>query len=266
MTAQQDPYVRVYYRISTDDKFRGIYKDDALLGCWLRLLIIADAMHPVPAHLPYGVDLERVQQLALAGLIDLVDEGMFVIHGLATERAKRSDSARTNATKRWQRDGDATAMRPHNAPDATAMRPHSDRMQTSDATAMLSDPIRTDPIHSAPLPERARYGLPHITDEVGRTIESITGRSMTTLHGTWAGELDRLVEERGADATIRAIRSVCANIDHPSWSQLVAGVRNTLEPLPGTVKPLSQEEQRKQERDETLRLIREDLKRKEANK
>lgn len=136
MTAQADPYVRVYYRISTDEKFRAVYRDDALLGCWLKLLIIADAMHPAPAHLPYGVDLARVKALAEAGLIDIVQEGMYVIHGLASERTKRSDSARDNANKRWQK-----------PPDATAMRPHSG----SDATAVLSAPILSEPSLSEPL-------------------------------------------------------------------------------------------------------------------
>gem|GEM_PF-3314305 len=252
MTAQADPYVRVYYRISTDEKFRAVYRDDALLGCWLKLLIIADAMHPAPAHLPYGVDLARVKALAEAGLIDIVQEGMYVIHGLANERTRRSDAARDSAAKRWQKPSDATAMRPHSAPDATAMRPHSG----SDATAMLSAPIRSDPIHSAPLPERARYGLPHITDEVGREIETITGRSITTLTGLWAGELDRLIEERGDRTVVAAVGDICRTMSHPSWPQIVAGVRNTLEPLPGAVKAMTPEEARKAEKEEALRLLR----------
>ncbi len=121
MTGQADPYVRVYYRITTDEKFRRVYRDDAMLGCWLRLLMSADAMHPAPAHLPYGVNMQRVEQLAEVGLIDIVDEGMFVVHGLANERSKRSEAARTSASKRWHAGSDATAMRPHTQPDATAM-------------------------------------------------------------------------------------------------------------------------------------------------
>lgn len=254
MTAQSDPYVRVYYRISTDDKFRAIYRDDALLGCWLKLLIIADAMHPAPAHLPFGVDLARVDALADAGLIDIVQEGMYVIHGLASERTRRSDTARDSAAKRWHKPDDATAMRPHSDSIATAygvgMRPHSDRNATamrphtgSDATAMLSDPIRSDPILSAPSSaiarahETERYGLPHLTDEVVREAETVTGRSITTLHGTWAGELDRLVEDRGPEAVRSAMQRAASAIgSRPSWPQLVAGVRNLLEPLPSSAK------------------------------
>ena len=29
MTAQSDPYVRVYYRIRDDERFVGVYRDDA---------------------------------------------------------------------------------------------------------------------------------------------------------------------------------------------------------------------------------------------
>lgn len=256
MTAQADPYVRVYYSITDDEKFAEVYDDDAALATWLRLLINADAMFPAAAPIPAGTDAKVFGQLVDLNIIDPVGSSRYRVHGLESERSRRSETARGMAAKRWSKPGNADA-------DASAMPTHMPTHPQASSQTMLSAPIRSDPIQSAPLPERARYGLPHITEEVGRTIEGITGRSMTTLHGSWAGELDRLIEERGVDATIRAIRQVCGTIDHPSWSQLVAGVRNTLEPLPGAVKAPSGEDRAKAEYDANMEKIKEEIRRRQ---
>ena len=246
MTAQRDPYVRVYYSIKADAKFVGIYRDDRALGCWLRLLITADASHPAPAEFPMGTDMETVDRLVTAGLVDLVGDGCYTIHGLENERSKRSTDARTAAKARWS---DATAMRPH----ATAMRPHvhgvddaCDSMCTpmrSDASPLRSTPLLSSPSNSEPSSaivrarDGERHGLPNIDELVATTAEDVVGRSMATLHGTWATELDRLVEDRGSEAVARAMRQAAAAIgSKPSWAQLVAGVRNILEPLPSSMK------------------------------
>lgn len=125
-------------------------------------------------------------------------------------------------------------MRPH----ATAMRPHADN--TIDSMPLRSSPLHSAPLHSAPnarAPETDRYGLPHLEGEVVRIAEEVSGRSITTLHGHWAGELDRLVEERGSEAVGGALRaSAAASGPKPSWPQIVAGVRNILEPLPSSSK------------------------------
>ena len=246
MTAQRDPYVRVYYSIKADAKFVGIYRDDRALGCWLRLLLTADASHPAPAEFPMGTDMETVERLVAAGLVDLVGDGCYTIHGLENERSKRSTDARTAAKARWS---DATAMRPH----ATAMRPHvhgvddaCDSMCTpmrSDASPLRSTPLLSSPSNSEPSSaivrarDGERHGLPNIDELVATTAEDVVGRSMATLHGTWAAELDRLVEDRGSEAVARAMRQAAAAIgSKPSWAQLVAGVRNILEPLPSSMK------------------------------
>src|SRR3990167_1915555 len=65
MTAQQDPYVRVYYRINSDDKFVGL--DAAAIGTWVKLLIVADAMHPAAAPIPRWVEEEPLAELVKAG-------------------------------------------------------------------------------------------------------------------------------------------------------------------------------------------------------
>lgn len=251
MTAQTDPYVRVYYSITDDPKFADVYDDDAALALWLRLLIVADAIHPAAAPLPV-VNPDALAMLVAAGLVDLVGTTRYRIHGLVKERERRSSKARASANARWS---DATAMRPHSTsdataserimrPDATAMRPHS-----SDACEpMLSEPSLAEPRLAEQSQADSRraiarahdgYGLPHLTDDVVAAAEEASGRSISTLHGTWAGELDRLVEDRGADSVASALRRAASGLGaKPSWPQLVAGVRNILEPLPSsTSKP-----------------------------
>jgi hypothetical protein len=45
-------YCRVYHEIVDDPKFRRVYHDDAALGTWLRMLLIADQMYPNTAPMP----------------------------------------------------------------------------------------------------------------------------------------------------------------------------------------------------------------------
>lgn len=229
MTAQTDPYVRVYYSITDDPKFADVYDDDAALALWLRLLIVADAIHPAAAPLPV-VNPDALAMLVAANLVDLVGTTRYRIHGLVKERERRSSNARASANARWS--------------DATAMRPHS-----SDACEpMLSEPSLAEPRLAEQSQADSRraiarahdgYGLPHLTDDVVAAAEEASGRSISTLHGTWAGELDRLVEDRGADSVASALRRAASGLGaKPSWPQLVAGVRNILEPLPSsTSKP-----------------------------
>jgi len=204
MTGQADPYVRVYYSVTYDDKFRGVYRDDALLGCWLRLLIIADGMHPAPAHLPHGVDMDRVEKLVECGLVDMIGDGLYVIHGLASERSRRSQAARSNASKRWGKTADATAMRPHSGGNATAMRPHTGSDATamrphsaSDATALLTEPSLTEPNRAEPMPGDPTDDADHLD-------------AWLRLTGSWPSPrvtpwLDRLATDHGAGELISAL-------------------------------------------------------------
>jgi hypothetical protein len=140
VTAQPDPYVRVYYSITDDAKFAAVYDDDAALALWLRLLIVADACYPAAAPLP-RCNEAALAMLVDAGLVDLVGTTRYHIHGLVKERERRSSNARASANARWS---DATAMRPHSTSDATAMRPHS-----SDACEpMLAEPSLAEPSSS----------------------------------------------------------------------------------------------------------------------
>ena len=154
MTAQTDPYVRVYYSITDDPKFADVYDDDAALALWLRLLIVADATHPAAAPLPV-LNAEALAMLVTAGLVDLVGTTRYRIHGLVKERERRSSNARASANARWS---DATAMRPHSTSDATAsgripaqMRPHSsDACEPMLSQPSLAEPSRAEPSQADP--------------------------------------------------------------------------------------------------------------------
>lgn len=138
MTAQSDPYVRVYYRIVDDPKFAAIYDDDAALALWLRLLLSADAMYPAAAPLPFGTRRAVLAKLVECGLVDVGANNRYRIHGLEAEREQRSEHARKAAH----------AM-------------HEQR--TSNARA-VQYPNRTEPIQSEPL--RRGTGLAPIRETV----------------------------------------------------------------------------------------------------
>jgi len=155
MTAQVDPYVRVYYRIVDDPKFAEVFDDDAALALWLRLLLQADAMHPSPAALPHGTKKGPLAKLVRAGLIDLGTGYRYRIHGLSAEREQRSEHARTAARAKHEQ--------PMSSPRAADE--HTSR-------AAISEPNRTEPIQSAPSRLRSTGSL----EPVGSILEQTAAR------------------------------------------------------------------------------------------
>jgi hypothetical protein len=140
MTAQQDPYVRVYYRVIDDPKFRDVFDDDSRLATWLRLLLIADGTYPAPAPIPASTKRSALAHLVTAGIIDLEPGGRYRVHGMEPERSRRSAQAEAAARKRWDARNDAPAMRSHPVSNAGA----------SDVP-MHSAPIQAVPLHSEPI-------------------------------------------------------------------------------------------------------------------
>lgn len=237
MTAQPDPYVRVYYRITDDPKFADVYDNDAALALWLRLLITADATWPAAAPLPMA-DRDALDTLVSAGLVDLVGATRYRIHGLESERSKRTNKGTQMAAARWSGKHDAQAYAQASTAACTSMTHSIAGPHAGPCSPSNSEPSNSTPSSAiARAREGERYGLPNIGEDVAAVAEGVTGRSITTLHGTWAAELDRLVEDRGPQAVAGAMRSAAASIgERPSWPQLVAGVRNILEPLPSSGK------------------------------
>jgi len=110
VSAHPDPYVRVYYRVISDPRFENIYTNARALGTWLQLLLIADGMFPAPAPIPAYVHGPSLRLLVDAGLVDLRTHSQYVVHGLASERQMRSDSARNAAAVRWHSARNADQM------------------------------------------------------------------------------------------------------------------------------------------------------------
>lgn len=165
MTAQQDPYVRVYYRVIDDPKFSGVFDDDARLACWLRLLLVADGTWPAPAPIPANVRRGPFQHLVDVGLIDLVAGGRYRIHGMDSERGERRAKAQKAANTR------------HSGSNAVAVHPHSgssaNRNGRADDGNMHSAPIRSEPLRTEPR-QRARSGSDGTWD-VANLVSELTG-------------------------------------------------------------------------------------------
>jgi hypothetical protein len=179
MTAQANPYVKVYYSIVDDPKFATIYDDDAALAAWLRLLLVADGTYPAPAPLPHGTKPRVVERLSDAGLIDLLPGHRYRVHGLASEREKRSDAARAAAVVRWQSERNADALPTHSEPNAS--------------------PLRSTPSNSTPLRSNAREADPV------ETYHLLTGRPPKKATITW---LDELANDHGAERVCRVMAEI----------------------------------------------------------
>ena len=120
------PYSRVYWSVMDDPKFDGVREDVRHFGSWVILLIVADMAHPAPAFLPASVPRASVRALADCGLIDLLTGGRFRVHGLASERAVRSDSARNAAASRWHSERNAKPMLDETSIDKTRQAGRTD--------------------------------------------------------------------------------------------------------------------------------------------
>ena len=133
------PYSRVYWSVIDDRKFVDIYDDDAALALWLRLLISADALWPSPAPLPRTARSKPLAKLVDAKLVVLLAGGRYKIHGLDTERGKRSESARNASASRWH---------PSRSSDTHASRDETRRDELSQdepTRARPSDDLWSDP-------------------------------------------------------------------------------------------------------------------------
>lgn len=106
--ADDGKYVRVYYRVTDDPKFETIYGDDHHLATWVRLLLVADGIWPVSPPIPRTARRASMTALVAAGLVDLMPQDCYRIHGLDAERDMRSHSGRNAAAKRWHSEGTPT--------------------------------------------------------------------------------------------------------------------------------------------------------------
>jgi hypothetical protein len=251
MTAQSDPYVRVYYRIIDDPKFAGVYDDDTRLALWLRLLLLADGAYPAPAPVPHAIRRPAFRHLVEVGLIDLEPGDRYRIHGMDAERGARSRRASDAAREKWRRarsaaDGDAPALRPHHT-GASAVDMHS--------APLRSEPLRSEPLRAG---ERAPDEQPpDDAYDVMLLIERLTHRPFafrdgSPVHDTLVGD----VATHGAARIAAEYRAMHETSAAPlDAAQLVFGVHNALHPL---IRPraLSDDERREAEVEAAIRLVR----------
>ncbi len=102
----QRTYCRVYHEIVDDPKFRRVYDDDAALGTWLRMLLIADQFYPSSAPMPE--ETESVRLLVRCGLITKRPGHRYLVTGLEHEREMRSQYGRNAAAVRWHSGSNAS--------------------------------------------------------------------------------------------------------------------------------------------------------------
>jgi hypothetical protein len=227
MTAQQDPYVRVYYRVIDDPKFADVFDDDARLACWLRLLLIADGCYPAPAPIPHGIRRAAFAHLVTVGLVDLEPGSRYRIHGMNSERGARSRKAADAAAESWRkRRGDAPAMQAHSGSNASA----SDTNMHS--APLLSEPIRSAPIRSAPTARGDAF-------DAMQAIEDLTGRPFAWGPGSpICDTLTGDVAELGIVRVLAEYRAVkdAANGSPIDCAGIVFGAHKRLYPIPGSVK------------------------------
>ena len=175
MTDTDRRHVRVYYSVVTDERFAEVYHDARHLGTWLQLLLVADAMFPAASPLPAFVDPDSVKVLVEAGLIEEMPHQHFRVHGLLSERDKRSHTARNAAAMRWHSGGNAQPM-----PSRAEQEQEQEQEQSSSA------------------PASHKNG----DDPVAETLFGVYGGNPSKAVMEWG---DRLANEYGAEAAARAI-------------------------------------------------------------
>lgn len=237
MAAQQDPYVRVYYRIVDDPKFATVYDDDAALSLWLRLLLVADATYPMPAPIPHGTKRRPLARLVEVGLVDEAPGGRFRMHGMASERDRRSDQARAAAGQRWQ----------------------SGRNATASGTGMHSEPSNSEPSHSTPSHAngRATPADPTGSDLINLQVlaEELTGQpyALVNLAGRMGEMVRHQLSAKGLREVERTWRSVAAAAGpEPTIRQIVLGADDALFPVPR----MGSKDQRQSEHEAAVRAFR----------
>lgn len=116
-------YARFYYAEFLRD-YPAVYGDDAAFAAWMRLLVVAEQMWPLPMELPRSVRPRALRVLVGTGLV-ATDGTHFALKGLDAERTRRRDSGRKGAAVRWESDGNA------NAPANAMPSPSTSKDETS---------------------------------------------------------------------------------------------------------------------------------------
>jgi len=132
--SEQGPYSRVYHRLQVE--YRAVFDDETALGTWLRLLVIADATYPSPAHLPRRCNSRALAKLVEAGLVT-VDDDLYTVRGLTGERERRSAQGRAGGRAFRERLTNAQRTPDERQPSA---RPRRDETRKDETSIGSNDP------------------------------------------------------------------------------------------------------------------------------
>lgn len=103
-------YCKIYHVLA--EEYPDVYEDDRTLGCYVRLLMVADAAWPLRPYLPAGLSRKSLDVLVEVGLI-VTTRSHYAVRGLDKERSARSNAASNAARMRWgNADGNAEVMPP----------------------------------------------------------------------------------------------------------------------------------------------------------
>ena len=95
----QGKYIRVYHVLK--DEYPGVWRSDAQLALFVRLLLVADKWYPEWAPIPSRTPAYR--SLVESGLVtENISGNGYSILGLHKERARRSEHARHAVRMRWE--------------------------------------------------------------------------------------------------------------------------------------------------------------------
>jgi 5-methylcytosine-specific restriction endonuclease McrA len=95
-------HARFYYDDFQHD-YPSVFDDEAALGTWVRLLVIAERSWPASPELPRSIKPRLLRVLVEAGLVALGPHYTFALKGHNAERTRRSEMASQSATLRWNR-------------------------------------------------------------------------------------------------------------------------------------------------------------------
>jgi hypothetical protein len=93
-------YIRIYHVFK--DEYPSVWRSDAQLSTYVRLLMIADKWWPQWAPIPFGRPTSAWHSLIECGLVVISPDGNgFSIKGLDKDRRSRSEHGKHAASNRW---------------------------------------------------------------------------------------------------------------------------------------------------------------------
>lgn len=233
-----DRYARVFYdRIDRDEKFDGIRNDRALMGSWLLLLVQAERAWPSPAFpLPASwVPARDFRVLVERGIVDVLPDHRYRMHGLDNVRAERSKRGADAAAARWA---------------------GAERNATGNASASAAEmPSKAKQSKEEQSIPRAREGLPNLSDTVAQLWEQATGRTVLASGQYAADYLDDACRRHPDYQVGAAIVRARKQYEHiPDAASMVSAMRPILDPLPDR-KRVAVDEREREERAQSRRRV-----------